>query len=357
MTNTINHAELKENIKISYETKTPLFVWGGVGIGKSETIKEVAKEIAQDFKLELSENANSEGKFGFLDVRISQLEPSDLRGLPIQDTEDGTTRWLFPNWLPRDKDSKGILFFDELNLSPPSIQAVAYQLILDRRIGDYVLPSGWVVISAGNRIEDRCNVFDMSSALCNRFIHSVLDIPTVEDWSNWAIKNEIDSRIVAFLNFKSDSLYRADEKIKDKAFPTPRSWAFCSRLIKGKKHNKQVELLVGASVGEGTAKEFIAFLRLQTKIDLDTILKNPKQVKEIKEVDLKYVLIGTIAEKYRSDKKLFEKILPLCDYMETEFSILLLRFLKNTDEAHFKKSITNSKKGIELLKGYADILA
>lgn len=357
MANAVNHKELKEHIKVAYETKTPLFVWGGVGIGKSETIKAVAEEIAKSQNLELCENANEKDKFGFLDVRISQLEPSDLRGLPIQDKDEGTTKWLFPNWLPRDKDSKGILFFDELNLSPPSIQAVAYQLILDRRIGDYILPNGWVIVSAGNRIEDRCNVFDMSSALCNRFIHAELDIPSVENWSDWGIKNGIDGRIVAFLNFKSDSLYKAEEKIKDKAFPTPRSWAFCSKLIKGKEHNRQVEQLVSASVGEGTAKEFIAFLRLQTKIDLNTILKNPSQVKSIKEVDLKYVLIGTIAERYRADKKLFEKILPLCDFMEAEYSILLLRFLKNTDQAHFKKSITNSKKGKELLKKYADILA
>jgi len=353
----INHAELKEHLQIAYETKTPLFVWGGVGIGKSQTIKQVAQEIAKSKELEFTENANDKEKFGFLDVRISQLEPSDLRGLPIQDVKEGTTKWLFPNWLPRDEDSQGIIFFDELNLSPPSIQAVAYQLILDRRVGDYVLPNGWVIISAGNRMEDKCNVFDMSSALCNRFIHAELDIPTVENWSEWAMKHNIDGNIIAFLNFKSDTLYKIGDKNKDKAFPTPRSWAFCSRLIKGRKDKKQVEQLIGSSVGEGTAKEFVAFLRLQTKIDLDNIFKEPKQVKKIEEIDLKYVLIGTVAERYRADKKLFEKILPLCDHLEAEFSILLLRFLKNTDEAHFRKSITNSKKGVDLLKSYADILS
>jgi len=352
----INHAELKEDIKIAYETKTPLFVWGGVGIGKSETIRQTADEIAKDFKLEVSENANDEGKFGFLDVRISQLEPSDLRGLPIQDERSGTTKWLFPNWLPKNKDSKGILFFDELNLSPPSIQAVAYQLILDRRIGDYVLPSGWVIISAGNRIEDRCNVFDMSSALCNRFIHSELDVPSVSGWTDWATTHNIDSRIVAFINFKADSLYRADDKIKQKSFPTPRSWAYCSRLISGKKYDKGVERLIASSVGDGTSKEFVGFLRLQTKINLAEILKHPEQVKQIKEVDLKYVLIGTISEKYKTDNKLFEKVIPLCDYLEAEYSILLLRFLKGVNEAHFKKTITTSKKGVELLNRYAEIL-
>ena len=353
----VTHEQLEQHIKVAYETKTPLFTWGGVGIGKSETIKRVAENIATSKGLEITEESNDKEKFGFIDVRISQLEPSDLRGLPIQDIKEGTTKWLFPNWLPRDKDSQGIIFFDELNLSPPSIQAVAYQLILDRRIGDYVLPQGWVIVSAGNRMEDKCNVFDMSSALCNRFIHVELDIPSVEDWSDWAIKNKVDGKIIAFLNFKSDSLYKIGDKNKDKAFPTPRSWVFCNRLINGKKQSKQVEQLISASVGEGTAKEFVAFLRLQTKIDVENIFKNPKQVKKIEDVDLKYVLIGTIAERYRADKKLFEKILPLCDYMEAEYSILLLRFLKNTDERHFKRTITASKKGVELLKSYSDILS
>lgn len=350
------HNELRQDVKIAYETKTPLFVWGGVGIGKSETIRQIAEEIAKNEKLEISENANEEGKFGFLDVRISQLEPSDLRGLPIQDIQSGTTKWLFPNWLPKNENSKGILFFDELNLSPPSIQAVGYQLILDRRIGDYCLPSGWVIISAGNRIEDRCNVFDMSSALCNRFIHTELQTPSIEDWTDWATKNNIDSRIIAFLNFKSDSLYKADDKNKSKSFPTPRSWAFCSRLIEGKKQNKDIDRLISSAVGEGTAREFIGFLKLQTKIDMDSILKNPSQVKAIKEVDLKYVLIGTMSERYKAKPSLFEPILKLCDYLEAEFSILLLRFLKNSNPTAFKTKIIASTKGKELLNKYAEIL-
>lgn len=353
----VNHKELKQDVMVAYETKTPLMVWGAVGIGKSETIRQVASDIAKSFELEVSENANEEGKFGFLDVRISQLEPSDLRGLPIQDTETATTKWLFPNWLPKNKDSKGILFFDELNLSPPSIQAVAYQLILDRRIGDYVLPDGWVIISAGNRSEDKCHVFEMSSALCNRFIHTELNVPSVEEWTNWASTNDIDGRVIAFLNFKQNSLYMADSKLKQKSFPTPRSWTFCSRLIKGRKYNKDVERLVSSAVGDGTSKEFIGFLRLQTKIDLDSILKEPKQVKNIKEVDLKYVLIGTLSEKYKADKNLFEKIIPLCDYLEAEFSILLLRFMRGVNETHFMNKITDSKKGEELLTKYAELLA
>lgn len=350
----ITHTQLKEQIKVSYETKTPIFIWGGTGIGKSETIKQTAREIAKSEGLELTEDTKDVKAFGFLDIRISQLEPSDLRGLPVQDLKSETTKWLIPSWLPQDEKSKGLIFFDELNLSPPSIQAVAYQLILDRRIGDYVLPKDWVIVSAGNRIEDKCSVFEMSSALCNRFLHTTLSNPSVEDWTKWAVEQNIDGRIISFLNWKPTSFNRADEKGKDKAFATPRSWAFCSRLIDGRTDNSIVNRLVSSAVGEGTALEFTAFLKLQTKIDFDSILKNPKQIRKIDEIDLKYVLIGTIAEKYRKDKNLLEKILPCCEFLEPEFAILLLRFLKAYHPEHFKKIMLT--KGQKILKEYAEIL-
>ena len=350
----ITHKQLEEQIEISYETKTPIFIWGGTGIGKSETIKATAEKIAKSEGLELTEDTKNVKAFGFLDIRISQLEPSDLRGLPIQNLDTKTTDWLIPSWLPQEKDSKGLIFFDELNLSPPSIQAVAYQLILDRRIGDYVLPKGWVIVSAGNRIEDKCSVFEMSSALCNRFLHATLSNPSVEDWTKWAVENNIDGRIISFLNWKPSSFNRSDERGKDKAFPTPRSWAFCSNLIDGRNDNQLVSRLSASAVGEGTALELTAFLKLQTKIDFDSILKNPKQIKQITEIDLKYVLLGTIAEKYRKDKKLLEKILPVTEHLEPEFAVLLLRFLKAYHNEHFKKIMLG--KGQKILKQYAEVL-
>jgi hypothetical protein len=352
--NELNHEQLIEMINISYDTRTPLFVWGGVGIGKSQTIKEVARRIANDKKLTFSENEQNDKTFGFLDVRISQLEPSDLRGLPIQDKESNSTKWLIANWLPQNKDSQGIIFFDELNLSPPSIQAVAYQLILDRKVGDYELPMGWVIISAGNRIEDKCNVFEMSNALSNRFIHAVLSTPDKEGWSKWAMNNNIDGRIVAFVNFKPSSLNRIDDDLKDKAFPTPRSWAFCSRLISGQKDLNIIKRLVASSVGEATAIEFNAFVKLQTKIDLDDLFKYPKKIADIREIDLKYVLLGTIAERYKKDKKVLSKCFELCEHLQPEFSILLLRFLKAIDRDDFKKKVITDGK--HLLEKYAEIL-
>jgi len=276
--------------------------------------------------------------------------------LPDIDREKQRTKWLIPDWLPKNPNSKGIIFFDELNLSPVSVQASCYQLILDRRLGDYHLPKGFMIISAGNRIEDRCNVFDMSSALCNRFTHTELMIPDKDIWFDWALKNNIDSRIITFLQFKPSALFVFDSKNKDKSFATPRSWAVCSKLITGKEDKKLLNILISSAVGEATANEFIAFLKLQNKIDLKSIIKNPKQIKDIKEIDLKYVLLGTISEYYKKDKKLLEKCFVLCDYLEPEFSALLLRFLKGVNPSYFSKTILVDKKGKELLNKYADVL-
>ena len=350
----VNHKELKEQIKIAYDTKTPIFIWGTTGIGKSDSVKAVAKEIAKEEGLGFSDEDVENGCFGFIDIRISQLEPSDLRGLPTIDKD--RTKWLIPNWLPKNPTGKGILFFDEINLSPPSIQATAYQLILDRKLGDYKLPDGWVIVSAGNRVEDKCNVFEMSSALCNRFTHTELNIPDKDAWTNWALDNGIDNRIIAFLQFKPSSLFQFDSKNKDRAFPTPRSWAFCSRLIQGREDKAMLNILVSSAVGEATATEFCAFLRLQNKIDIKELIKNPKLVANIKEIDLKYILLGTIAEYYRNDKTLLEKTFELCEYLEPEFAVLLLRFLKGTNQSHFSKTIVNDKKGKELLNRYSEIL-
>lgn len=339
----INHKELKETIKVCYETRTPLFIWGTMGIGKSDTLKDIAKEM--DINL--------------IDVRVSQLEPSDLRGLPkIDNGNENTTRWLVPNWLPRDENSKGILFFDELNLSPPSIQASCYQLILDRKIGDYKLPDGWVVISAGNRVEDKANVFEMSYPLANRFTHIELQIPTIESWVDWGLKNGIDSRILTFLNFKPSRLFSFDSKIKDKAFGTPRSWYFCSKLIKDVTDLDKLEILISSAVGEGTAIELLAFLKLNRKIDVAEILKNPKKVREFKEIDLKYSLLSTMVEHYRKhkDKDTLQKIMGVCFELEAEFSVLLLRMIKAIDEAFFSKEIVKLKEFNKVRENYAQYI-
>lgn len=328
----ISHDYLKKVLYSAYSTKTPLYVHGAVGIGKSQTIKAVAQEIAQanNFKF-LDGGFGGKQTFGFIDVRLSQMDPSDLRGLP--NFEGETTKWYPPNWLPKDKEGCGILFFDELSNALPSMMASAYQIILDRKLGDYQLPEGWVIVSAGNRIEDKANIYEMPSPLANRFVHVELGIPTRQEWQNWAFENKIEPSIIAFLEFKPSFLFKFDSKSKEKAFPTPRSWSYVNKLIKGTEEDEDLqEILVSSAVGEGVGIEFMAFLRLKKKINIKEILEKPEMVREIEEISLKYSLMSGLTEKYKEDKKNLQKIVRVCLNLEPEFAILLLRFMKNVNE-------------------------
>jgi len=358
----VNHKQTEEHLRVCYKTKLPLFIWGTTGIGKSDTVKKVA----EDLNVEV------------VDVRISQLDPSDLRGLPKYTDAGDTTKWLPPDWLPKENPelprieaeqkakieeaektlkgeelasvksearvtingarSRGILFLDELNLAPPSIQASAYQLILDRKIGSYNLPEGWMVVGAGNRAEDRANVFAMAAPLRNRLLQIQLKVPTVEEWTNWALEHEVDVDIVAYLSWKSDHLHTLEKDEDASVFATPRSWYFASRVIKaGGAERKQ---LVGSCVGYGIALELEAFKKLHKKIKLSEIIENPKLVREIKAVDVKYVLVSALSSKYMASREMLVPILNVANHMDAEFGILLSRMLKRGNKnfkADFKK--------------------
>lgn len=182
-------------------------IWGPPGIGKSSIVAQTAAHFG----------------LGFIDVRLSQLAPTDLRGLPVP--EDGVSRWYPPEFLPRD--GRGILFLDELNMAPPAMQGMAQQLILDRRVGSYAVPAGWFIWAAGNRKEDRAAVFDMPAPLANRFVHLEVE-PDFDNFKAYALAHGLHEQIIAFLSYRSALLHRMDPQ--QSAWPSPRSWAMASRL-------------------------------------------------------------------------------------------------------------------------------
>ena len=206
-----------------------VMVWGPAGIGKSSIVAQTAHRHG----------------LVFIDVRLSQLAPTDLRGLPVPG--DGVSRWLPPEFLPTS--GRGILFLDELNMAPPTMQGVAQQLILDRKVGSYVLPDGWFVWAAGNRKEDRASVFDMPAPLANRFVH--LDVqPDLDSFRNFALGAGVQERITSFLAFRPALLHALDAKRP--AWPSPRSWEMASHLL-------DVGLDIAPAIGEAASAEFAAF--------------------------------------------------------------------------------------------------
>lgn len=230
------------NNLVSKNLRISTMLWGAPGIGKSS----IVAQVTQDHKID------------FVDVRLSQLAPTDLRGLPV--AEDGISKWYPPEFLPRS--GKGILFLDELNMAPPAMQGVAQQLILDRRVGSYVVPEGWYVWAAGNRKEDRAAVFDMPSPLANRFLHLQVE-PDFDSFKAYALGTHVHEQIIAFLSFRTTLLHKLDPQ--QPAWPSPRSWVMASLL-------HEAGLDIAPAVGMETTTEFNAFIQLyQSLPDLNSI--------------------------------------------------------------------------------------
>lgn len=373
----VDHKDLVRLLKQAYNGKVTPFIWGATGIGKSESIIEAGFELAKNMKLKVAFNGKAisqavdkmkeaeEGEstkvkenkevhtpeshpeeyFHIIDLRLSQFDPCDLRGLPYQ--KDGKTYWACPGSLPTNPNTKGILQLDEINLAPPLVQSSAYQLILDRRLGDYILPDGWVVVAAGNRAEDKAYTFELAGPLCNRFVHVELKPPALDDWTAWAIKNDVDPRIISFLQFKPDLLFKFDSKLKDKSFPTPRSWArACNNLIKGEEDMHLLPILIASAVGEGTATEMMAYIKLSKTISLKDVLANPKQVETWERPDLRYSLVSALVEySKKNSKTTIPQVMEVFPYLPAEFSILAVRMIAQSVGFNVMSSLltTNTK--------------
>ncbi len=177
--------QVKKSLDTLWKTRWPAFIWGPPGVGKSSVVRQLARERG----LEL------------VDVRAPLLDPTDLRGIPAVVGDRAV--WFPPSFLPRADAKPGVLFFDELNAATPLVQASLYQLVLDRRVGEYVLPDGWIIVAAGNREEDRSIAFRMPEALANRFVHLEF-AASFDDWRLWAFHRGIHPTIVALLGLRRE---------------------------------------------------------------------------------------------------------------------------------------------------------
>jgi MoxR-like ATPase len=257
---------------------TPVMIWGPPGVGKSDMIRQTADQ--HDVSV--------------IDIRLSQMEPSDLRGIPFRNSEN--VEWAIPAILPNAErhGERGILFLDEITSAPPSVSAAAYQLILDRRLGEYEVPEGWAIFAAGNRQGDRGVTYTMPAPLANRFSHFELEAH-LDDWVAWAYKHEIDERVIGFLRFRPELLFDFDPAHNPVAFPSPRSWEFAHRALK--KFGNSAELLQGtlqACVGPAAGIELTAFVNSLDKMpDLDAIVAG-EQTPVPDEIDLQYAVAAAL---------------------------------------------------------------
>lgn len=284
--------------------RQPAFLWGAPGVGKSKVVSQLASRKG----LEL------------IDVRAVLLDPVDLRGIPRID-DNGNAVWCTPSFLP--KSGEGVLFLDELNTAPPLVQAACYQLILDRKLGEYTLPEGWTIIAAGNRDSDRAVTHRMPSALANRLVHLVFE-PDLEDWLDWAEANDIEPKLQSFLRFRPKLLHAFDPKRDEKAFPSPRTWEFASRILSASPDAESARGLLEGAVGEGAAAECMAYLKVFDELpDVEGVLADPANAIIPDDPAVVYALCESVARKATIDT--MPRLAVLASRLPVEFGVLLMR--------------------------------
>lgn len=221
----------------------PVYIHGPPGVGKSDCVRQAAARLG----------------LMVIDLRVVLLDPIDIRGMPKLGAKD--VKWIPPAFLPQK--GEGVLFLDELAAAAPLTQASCLQLCLDRRVGEYELPRGYSIVAASNRVEDRAGAHRIISPLLNRFIHFDLDVDG-DDWQHWAEANGVAREVRFFLKHRPALLHAFDPTKNERAFATPRSWAFASKVLsalEGQDEGLWLPTLAG-TVGEGPALEFLSFLRV-----------------------------------------------------------------------------------------------
>ena len=309
----------KSRILHAMNKQRPVFIWGPPGIGKSDIVHQIGESIEAHV----------------IDVRLSLWEPTDIKGIPYYSANDNTMQWAPPVELPNEKMAKKhkaiILFLDEMNSAAPAVQAAAYQLILNRRVGTYVLPDNVYIVAAGNREADKGVVYRMPAPLANRFVHIELAV-NFDDWFAWAVDNKIHKDVVGYLQFSKKDLYDFDPKSPSRSFATPRSWSFVSELLEDELDEEITTDLVSGSVGEGLALKFVAHRKVASQMPNPADILSGK-VKELqtKEISAMYSLAVSLCYELKeaSDKnnKEFDNMVDrflrfMMDNFETELVVM-----------------------------------
>ena len=347
---TITSTQARKAILTAFKSKRPIFLWGPPGIGKSEVVQEIANDLGGHM----------------IDLRMAQMEPTDIRGIPYFNKDINKMDWAEPVDLPTEELAAQypivVLFLDEMNSAPPSVMAAGYQLILNRRIGNYKLPDNVVIVAAGNRDSDKGVTYRMPMPLANRFVHLEMRYD-FNAWQQWAVNKGIHKDVVGYLSFSKQDGYDFDAKSSSRAFATPRSWCFVSDLLADEDvDNDTLFNLVAGAIGEGLATKFMAHRKVAGRMPNPADILSGKvkdlQVKEISAmysltISMCYELKDALDNKRVDTKKFHEMADNFFDYImknfETELVVMGAKIalktyrlpiepsqLKNFDDFHKK---------------------
>jgi MoxR-like ATPase len=255
----------------------PVFIWGPPGIGKSALVEQFARDVGLEC----------------VSLLGSQLAPEDLIGVPR--IEGNRSVFCPPRMIAREEPY--LLFVDELNACSFEVQKAFYSLINDRRLGEYRLPEGSVVVGAGNRAQDQAIVKPMSSALMNRMLHVELK-PTARDWLDWAYREGVHEWILRYVETRPDHLSVLPPKTEE-TFTTPRSWHILSDALRAygsSVSTGEIELLAAGCLSPNHARSFSAFVKqLHGNLRVELILRGEQPLpRAAEDRDVLYFVVQSI---------------------------------------------------------------
>ena len=276
---TVTIQQAKNELMYCMREKRPVFLWGPPGIGKSELVAGIAEELGGVC----------------VDIRLGQIEPTDLRGIPYFDRDRGVMNWAPPIDLPSEEFAAKypvvVLFMDEMNQAAPAVQGAAFQLVLNRQVGIYKVPDNVVIIAAGNRESDKGISYRMPTPLANRFVHLEMRVDH-ESWEQWATINRIRPDVIGYIGFAKQDLYDFDPRSSSRAFATPRSWTFVSELLEDNDcTDSELTDLISGAVGEGVAVKFMAHRKVAGQLPKPIDILDGKLTDlKVKEISAMYSL-------------------------------------------------------------------
>ncbi len=323
------------NNNLAVRTMPSVMLWGPPGVGKSQAIRQIAKEIKN----------NTEKEVHVTDVRLLLFNPIDLRGIPTSNEDKTLAVWLKPQIFQMDPSEEviNILFLDEISAAPQSVQAAAYQITLDRVVGEHKLPENCIVIAAGNRTTDKSVAYKMPKALANRFLHIEVE-GSFTSWKEWAISSGINDKVIGFLSFRQNYLMGFDSGSDDLAFPTPRAWEMVSNLLNGIDDDvEKMYPLIAGIVGTGVAVEFRTWTKVYEKLPSIEDIFDGKMPPMPQNTDAMYALTASMVDYARAHKTDLSRIANSVSYgnkMPPDFSMVLMKDYMYIDKNYKEKLMT-----------------
>lgn len=308
------------NNGLPVRTVPSVMLWGPPGIGKSQAVRQIAKEIG----------SSTGKKVHVTDVRLLLFNPIDLRGIPTANEDKTLAVWLKPQIFQMDpsEDVVNILFLDEISAAPQSVQAAAYQITLDRVVGEHKLPENCIVLAAGNRTTDKSVAFKMPKALANRLLHIEVE-GSFPSWKAWAISAGINDKVIGFLSFRQNYLMGFDAASDDLAFPTPRAWEMVSDLLNSVSGDvEEMYSMIAGIVGTGVAVEFRTWAKVYKDLPAIEDIFDGKTPPMPKSTDAMYALTAAMtcyARAHKNDMQRVANSIRYADRMPPDFSAVLLK--------------------------------